>query len=273
VKATASLNFNPAVQSILAVAISLPARLRKGDTLGNVFSSEMQGSSYFEWSARNSSSNAGCQFDGEKAAVVREASSGWSAKRRQQEHRKIEIRNRDLFMKPDLWETSSTRRMKQYPRTRSLSPSNLEGARTGAKPEQVKLVHANIAALENEIAAIKGRAASYTVTAPISGTLSRAFESDTLLTISDTSGYIALIPLRMQDYTRVAPTQNAAVTFWGGRNSIHGKVIGVNRELRSLHGKKVVIATALLDEPAVALMPGMFIKCRIDCRESRHDSS
>ena len=147
-----------------------------------------------------------------------------------------------------------------------IAEAGLEAARTGAKPEQLDLAQANIASLENEIEAIKRRATTYTLTAPISGTIARGVSTDTLLTISDTTELLALIPVKTSDYSRVANTPEARITLRGLARPAHGKIIAMDRETQVVQGHTVVIATALLAGNSQDLMPGMLSKCRIACR-------
>ncbi len=265
-------NFNRGSSVYFSVLASLaPGQVvSRGDTLGSVFSSEMQERLVtLNGELATARQMLEVTSTGEKAAVVREAQQRLdAAKRRMQEHQKVMARSRNLLTQ-NLISQGEYERVEAEANTLNdeiaIAATSLESARSGAKPEQLKLVHANIAALESEITSIQGRAASYTVTAPITGTISREFSSDTLLTISDTSHYIATIPLRLQDYARLAGATTPPVTFWQQSTAVHGKIIGVSREIRSLRGEKVIIATARLDASGTELMPGMLVKCRIDC--------
>lgn len=243
----------------------------KGDTIGSISSSETQ-----ERLIGLSGQLAAAQgllavtATGEKPAIVQDAQQRLSfAKRKIGEQRKILVRAKKLY-------TDGVISLGQYEvienATRALgdevalASAALDAAQTGAKPEQLTMVQANIAALENEISAIKSRAAGYTITAPLSGRISRKLSPDTLLTISDTTRYVALILVKWSDFGRVAATSNARVTLRGLSRAVHGTVIALDREVGVVHGQRVVIATALLDKPPQDLIPGLTAKCDIACR-------
>jgi len=146
----------------------------------------------------------------------------------------------------------------------SIAEANLEAARTGAKPEQLELANANITALQSEIEALKRRASTYILTAPISGIVTPTFSGDVLLTISAPE-YVALIPVRWTDYPRVAATTEPRLTFRGLSQAVHGTLVAMNRELQIMNGQEVLIATGRLEAPPADVMPGMLVQCRIHC--------
>lgn len=242
-----------------------------GDTVGSVHSSEMQE----RLIALNGQLVAArglmaVNATGQKEAVVDEARQRLQfAKRKKEEHRRVLDRSRRLL-------EASLISQGEYENVESeanrltdeikIAEANLEAARTGAKAEQLDLAQANITAIENEIAAIRSRAATYTLTAPIAGTITRASSSDTLLTISDTTSYVALIPVKWMDYSRVATRPMPRLKVMGGARSILGQVIALGTEMQLLQGQQVVMATALLEGSGEALMPGMLAKCCIECQ-------
>lgn len=266
-------NFDPGSSVSFALRTSLtPGHfVTKGDTIGSIFSSETQE----RLIALNGELAAArgllaVNATGQKAAIVNEAQQRLQfAKRKQLEHRTIMARAEQLHSS-DLISQSEYERVRSEHNTLEdevhIAQANLEAARTGAKPEQLELAQTNIAALENEIEAIKRRATTYTLTAPISGTVSRAVSADTLLTISDTTELLAMVPVKASDYGRVANTPDAKLTLRGVGRPVHGKIIALDRETRLLLGQSVVMATALLENAPRELMPGMIAKCRITCR-------
>ena len=260
-----SVNFN------LHTSLVPGQHVASGDTVGSIYSSEMQERLIaLNGQLAAARSLLAVNASGQKAAIVNEAQQRLQfARRKKTEHEATFARSKKL-LEADLMSQGEFELVQSEANALQdeikIAEANLEAARTGAKPEQLELVHANIAALQNEIDAIQKRAGTYTLTAPISGTLSRAFYGDTLLTISDTTKYIALVPVKWSDYNRVASTQDPRVTLRGFSKTVRGTVIALNREVQLLHGQKVVIATALLEGTSEDLMPGMLARCRIACR-------
>lgn len=146
----------------------------------------------------------------------------------------------------------------------SIATANLVSARTGAKPEQLALAESNITALKNEISAINSRAATYTLRTPIEGVVTPTASGDTLLTIASTSEYVALVPIGEADYPRVAALHSPGVTLTGCSPPVRGRIVAINREVQTLYGQKVVMATAVLNSHAGNLLPGSLVRCRVD---------
>ena len=262
------------VQFTLDPSLMPGGLIAAGDTIGTISSSETQERLIaLNGQLAAARGQLAVTASGEKAAIIREAEERLNyARRRNAEYQTVLLRTKTLF------ETGLIP-LGQYEKAENeanalndaidIAHANLEAARSGAKPEELNLVHANIAALENEIAAIQKRAATYTLTAPLSGRIARPFSTDTLLMIADTTGYVAQMPVRWGDYSRVATTRDPQVTVRGLRRAVHGRVIALGREMRPLNGETVVIATALLEGSPADLMPGMLTKCDIVCRPLR----
>ncbi|MGH7451054.1 MAG: FHA domain-containing protein [bacterium] len=243
--------------------------IAKGDTIGSLYSSEMQERLLaLNRQLAAAQGSLAVNASGEKAAIVREAQQRLSyARKKIEEQQKVLARTREAFRlgvisQKELEAKEGEANLLEI--EISIAESQLEAAQTGEKPEQLELILANIAALKNEIAAIKEQAAAYTLTAPISGKISRAFSSDTLLTISDTTRYVAFIPVKWDDYSYVARAQNVRLRLSGMSKAVGAKVISLNREIQMLNGEKVIFATALLEDYSEALMPGMLAGCQIE---------
>jgi hypothetical protein len=242
-----------------------------GDTIGSIYSIEMQDrrivlNGQLTAAQRLLAVNA----TGQKSAIVDEAQQKLDyAKRRLGEHQKVLARSQKLFeanlISQGEYELVQSQTNVLQDNIR-IAAAGLETARTGAKPEQLELARANIATLENEIAGIKSSEATNTLTAPISGTIAPSSSVDDLLTITDTSKYVALIPVKWTDYTRLASTSDPRVTLMGFSRALHGRIVAVNKEIQILGGQRVFMATALLEGSPDDLMPGMLAKCRIECK-------
>jgi hypothetical protein len=252
----------------------LPGRtIAKGDTIGSIYSSDMQERLIgLQGQLAAAEGQLAVSSSGEKAAIVNEAEQRLLfAQRRQLEHRKVLERTTRLW-KADLISQGEYERVESEANLMNdeikIAQANLEAARTGAKPEQLGLVHARIAALKNEIATIQRREATYTLTAPISGTIARSFSADTLVTIVDTSNYVALVPIRWSDYGRLRDQPEPTLTAWGLSAAVHGRITDLNSKMETLHGERVVMASGLLHDASSSLLPGMVARCAIRCPSS-----
>jgi hypothetical protein len=242
-----------------------------GDTVGTVYSSEMQERLItLNGQLAAAEGQLAVNSTGAKSAVVEAAQQRLqSAKRRRADYQATVTRTQALFDDHLLPQG-------EYDRVQGtvhnlddailIEQADLEAAQTGAKPEELALAMAHIAALKDEIRAISSRAATYTLRAPIEGTISSTYSGDMLLTILTTSHYVAIMPIRWSDYSRVVGTPNARVTIAGFSRPVQGKILALNHEVEVHGGQKVVMATALLDSPPDDLLPGSVARCKIECR-------
>lgn len=263
--------FNPGSSISFALQPSLtPGQtVAMGDTIGSLYSSEVaERLISLNGQLAAARNMLAVNASGQKDAVVKEAVQRLlSARRRRDEYQHTLDRAQKLF---DQHVISAG----EYEPVRSeanalddeitIAQAAVEAAQTGAKPEQLELMNTNIAALQSEIAAVKGRAATYTVTAPITGLVTPTFSPDTLVTIAGPE-YLALIPVRWTDSRHLAATPGARLTVMGITPPVHGTVIALNPELHVINGRPVVIAIARLDAAPAQLMPGMLLPCRIHC--------
>jgi hypothetical protein len=263
--------FNPGSSVYFSLQSSLvPGRtVAIGDTIGSIYSSEVaERLIALNGQLAAARSLLAVNATGQKSAIVKDAEQRLMfANRRREEHKKIDERTQYLL-------DNHLIPQGEYDRVQSeanalqdeilLAQTNLETARTGAKPEQINLANANISALESEIAAVTGRAATYTLTAPITGIVTPTFSGDTLLTIAATD-YVALLPVPWGDYRRVAATAEPRLSLRGFSHAVDGTVVSMTHEVQVLHGHEVVIATARLKATRADVMPGMLVQCSIHC--------
>lgn len=265
-------NFNAGSSISFSIEPTLApgAHIDVGDTVGLVSSTEMQ-ERLVVLNGQLAAAQRLLVVDatGQKAAIVDEARKRLeSAKRRRDEYQATVTRTKALLERhliPDRDYEHVFSEANRLEDQIAIAEAAFEVARTGAKPEQLALVEANIATLKDEINAIQATAATYTIKAPIAGTIASTFSGDTLLTIAATSPYVALIPIRWNDYWRVARMQSPQITIVGLSRTVRGRIVGMNREVQSLYGEHVVMATALLDAPPEDLLPGSLVRCRVDC--------
>ncbi len=148
----------------------------------------------------------------------------------------------------------------------AMAAAALEVEQSGAKPEQIELVRRNIAALQAEIAALQRRAATHTIIAPFSGRVARSTSSDVILSIVDTSRYVASIPIPLRDLPRVTATPDARVTLQGLAVPVRGRIVSLDQEVTSVGMQRVVKATAVLDRTPAELVVGLDLRCDVACR-------
>ena len=245
-------------------------RVSQGDTVGVVTSSETQERLIaLNGQLAAAQGLVAVNATGSKSVVVRAAEQRLDfARRKMGEGERAFARTKTLYeqglLSPGQYEDAENLLHSASDEV-ALAAAALEEARSGAKPEQLQLAQSNVAALEEEIAALQRRASTYTIIAPISGRVTRG-ATDVLLTISDMTRFVAKIPIRLNDLARVAATPNARVTLRGLPSPVHGTVVAVDQEVSMMGTERVVMATAALDRGSFELIPGLAVRCDIACR-------
>jgi multidrug efflux pump subunit AcrA (membrane-fusion protein) len=246
-------------------------RIAAGDTIGVVTSTEMQEhlvslNGQLAAAERSLAATAA----GAKSEVIAAAEQRLeSAKRRREDYKPTVERTQSLF-DDHLIPQAEFDRVQTAGHALddavAINEADLATARSGAKPEELALAETHIETLKNEIAAANAQAAGYTIRSPIDGILSSNATGSTLVRISASSPYVALIPVRWSDYARVSATPDAPLTIGGFSRPIRGRIVALEHEVSTRASQKVVMATALLDDPPLDLLPGSVARCRIDCR-------
>lgn len=249
----------------------IPGRaILRGDTVGIVSSSETQERLIaLNGQLATAEGLLAVNASGEKAVVVNAAEQRLAiAERKKTEQEKVLARAKALFAQGLLpvgqYEAAENAMLGAYDDV-AMRTAALEEARSGAKPEQLQLVHSNISALKQEIAALEQRAATLTITTPISGRIVRSPSAEVLITIADTTRYVAMIPVRLSDVARVTLKPDARVTFHGLTAPVTGTITAIDQQVTTLGTERVVIATALLDRSSAGLMSGLPLRCDIAC--------
>ena len=245
-------------------------QILRGDTVGFVSSSETQERLIaLNGQLATAEGLLAVNTSGEKAVVVQAAEQRLEiAKRRRLEQNRTFERMKSLYAQslvPLGQYESAENSMHAAEDEVALSTSALAQAQSGAKPEQVQLVTSNISALKEEIAALRRRAATHTIISPLTGLVSRSTTAEVLLSVADTSRFVALIPIRLTDVARVTANPHAAVTFFGLSAPLRGRIAAVDHQVSSIGLEKVVIATAVLDHSRPDLVMGLPLRCNIVC--------
>lgn len=147
----------------------------------------------------------------------------------------------------------------------SLSTSQLEAVQTGEKPEQIKLLHTQIEALQCELKTLEKRLESYTIRSPFNGRVSSKLASDTLLIISEISKNIALVPIQINKSEMIKTAKAIKLNSKEFNHSANGKLVSVNQEPKIIQGKSVVIASVLVEDKFDQHTSVSIAECTFEC--------
>jgi hypothetical protein len=123
-----------------------------------------------------------------------------------------------------------------------IAQANYLSVSTGDKPEQEKLVRAQIEALNLQIGQIKSRLDYFTITVPFSGRLHFprvAKVEGEILTISDTTETVGVIPVLLPDIDHVVKGGEA---WFAGHE---GQVVGIDDEIELIDFRQAFFVTVV----------------------------
>jgi hypothetical protein len=254
----------PGLQPSMAVSV--------GDTMASIFSSEAERElARLSGDLEATVAALNLYTSGEKAAIVREAQMQLTRAEEQatQHLRELErlrtLRTNDLISAQELEVAESRQRV--YDAELAARRARLDAALTGAKPEQVDLTRTEIAALNSEIEKLNTRLGLYTLTSPLSGVITRSTGPDTLLAVIDTTSFVVVMPVPVEQHGRLRLNQEVDVRIRGTRSPALARVMQLGDTVQRLQGHDVLLVTAVIStspEPPKPLYPGARAVCTFD---------
>jgi len=210
-------------------------------------------------------------LSGEKESLIKEAEENliylW---KKAEVDKKIYLRQEKLFEKNLI----SEEEYEVYKNTIELNEievaiaeTQLRSISSGEKSEQINYIKAQITAIKNEITMLEKKADNFIFTSPINGIVKDLQIGDTLLVIADTSEYVLTVQVPLDKYNYITCVPGAIVTI-PLQNKIAAATLGIiNNSVQYLSSNPVVIGTAIVSESSNEFMPGLLVKCDIECGE------
>ena len=144
-----------------------------------------------------------------------------------------------------------------------IARAHLESMATGAKQEQIDLAFVQIRALEAENEILSEQLAQQTLTSPISGVVLRMAAGDTILAISDTTSYVAIMPIEWHERNSLRPGFEVRMKIPGTRQKYYGKITQIGNDCHRLAGKQFSMVIAKFEDCPGAIGRGVMSKCVI----------
>jgi len=244
--------------------------VEKGDTIGTIYSSEAEERlATLSGQLLTTEAKLAVSTIGQKESIIREVEQRLSyVKTAAAEQQKILNRLQNLYKKEMISTEEYENELGKEKLLQieiSIAEAELEAATTGEKKETIKLFNSQIAAVKQEINVLQKRLNSFSITSPFSGKVSKVFSSDTLLLIKDTSAYVALIPLRLNDCSYVCKAQEVKINDNNLGITNNGRLIDLDDEINILSGEQIRVATALFKDNPKNLLTGMVSHYNIYC--------
>ncbi len=257
-------NLYPSIKANVSVTL--------GDTIALIYSNEIE---YELVQLKGELSNEIAQLklykSGEKASIIKEAKERvtYVEEQLKEQNRVLEqqqaLYEQDLISKDEFEIIKNSVRLFEI--NLNIAQSQLRTFQTGAKKEQIELTTLHIQNLQKEIDILQKKFEHFTLTSPLSGVVFRNFTKDTLLTIIDTTNYIAIIPIRLKERNYIANGQNVKLRIDDINSIMDGKLIELGKSIHILNGKQILFAIAIVEPDNENIILGSYAHCLIFCEQ------
>ncbi|MDX1740401.1 MAG: hypothetical protein R3178_03870, partial [Rhodothermales bacterium] len=191
-----------------------------GDTLASIYSNEVA-RQYSELVGRLRVAVASLDLyaTGEKETVIEEERVRMvQAEELARQHglelnRLRQLRSQNLISEQELELAESEQRVLDA--GVEVARARYESVSSGAKPEQIELTRTEVRSLEQEINDIRERLRLSTITSPLSGRVNRSFGADTLIAIYDTTAFLVMMVVPLDQRRLVQAGDTAVVRVVG----------------------------------------------------------
>lgn len=258
-----------AIQFVLSSALHSGASIRIKDTIALVYSNEIERQiENLKGQIISAQALLSLNLTGEKEAIINQEKNNLVyAEKKATEQKKILDRLEALYKKglasQEEYEVAKgTNELNQI--NILIAESRLNSVQTGSKAEQISYIKSQISALEKELTVIKKRYEGFTLLSPISGVVNRKTNSDTLIIISDTTEFVIISPIKIQDKKFIFPLQKVEIYLNNVLQDVKAHIIEVSSKVQILNGYQVVTALTSIESKSSDLMPGLFIDCYIN---------
>lgn len=254
------------VRFTFAPTVQAGVFINEGDTIASVYSNETDRQIInLKGQVALTRASLSVNLSGEKESLKRQEKErlGYAVKQAE-EHRKILNRLESLFerglVSREEYEIArGTAELNDI--NVAISRATLESVETGAKPELVKFFNSQVNALEKELSVLEKRFNGLTLVSPISGTVDRQMNNDTLLVLNDTSDFVIIIPVNILEKKYISLPLKVDVFLNNKNQNIQAELVSIDNKVRILNGAQVVIGSTRLNGSIKTLLPGMMVDC------------
>jgi hypothetical protein len=137
--------------------------------------------------------------------------------------------------------------------------------KAGSKPEEIDYIREMIDAYSREIEALEEQLEQYYITTPIGGVVGFDRVLNSVISVTDTSGYVLKIPVQVKNIRHLPNI--SSIRFSNSDRSVvqNASFLGLEEKMSILGSQQMAVAKALVDGGTNALHTGMAVKCRIYC--------
>jgi len=259
-----------AVQFKLSSKVLNNKEISKGDTIGYIISTEIEKDiQKLKGELETARASLNVKTSSEKESVIEAEKNKLSfAEKELEEQTKIFERKKKLFDMDLISQQEFEADEARYELSKiniSIAKERLRTVSSGAKSEEISFANTQINVLENEIDVLQKRFESNNILSPIDGLVGRAYSSDTIVVLNNTSKTVSLVPVKWDDIKKIAIGQSVSISSDDLDAVINGEVIGIDNNIRFINNLQYVIVTILANESNKDFKNGLLVDCSFDC--------
>lgn len=240
--------------------------VQSGDTIGTIYSSNIL-ENYIETQGRLKVAKAQLEvsLSGDKKSVIIQylrqlelakaevAKQARIVERLQKLHKKKLISQEEYQLATD--ELTTLRLVVE------TKQAELDAIRSGEKQSEIDRLKTYISSIEDDLGSLKKQMSDLVITAPFSGTIDRAFSSDTLLILSESDRFLISIPIPVDDKPFINEKSRLVVTL--GNQEVIADIIEISNRIYMFEGEANLLVHALITQTGQTLHHGMVGEVKI----------
>ena len=259
-----------AVQFKLSPKVLNNEKISKGDTIGYIISTEIEKDiQKLKGELETARASLNVKTSSEKESVIEAEKNKLSfAEKELEEQTKIIERKRKLYDKDLISQQEFEADEARYELAKiniSIAQERLRTVTSGAKSEEISFANTQINVLENEIDVLRKRFESNNILSPIDGIVGRAYSSDTIVVLNNTSKTVSIVPVNWDNIKKIELGQAVSVSSNDLDVVINGEVIAIDNNIRFINNIQYVFVTILSNESSKEFKNGLLVDCSFDC--------
>ncbi|MCF8241546.1 MAG: hypothetical protein K9J16_09170 [Melioribacteraceae bacterium] len=240
-----------------------------GDTIAKISSQlTVQEISRLKGEIQNAKRELLIYESGEKESLLDEAEKKiLFAQEQVKEQEKIVARNKALKDKGILSEAEydlSVNQLELYKIEVGIAKSQYDVLAKGEKQSVAEYYKSIIRSLEDELRTVERKSDLFNIISHVNGIITGRLSADTLLTVSDTSEYVVLIAIKVEELEKLGPASEVYINHPDISHMNPFQIEKMDNKSYNLLSGQVAIAIVKLDLPLDPIMIGRRLECKID---------
>ncbi|OQX79928.1 MAG: hypothetical protein B6D64_03995 [Bacteroidetes bacterium 4484_276] len=146
----------------------------------------------------------------------------------------------------------------------AIREAELQSLASGAKPEQINFIKAQIRKVKADIADLELKSSNQTITSPINGIFCNTFSPDTILVIKDIDELIIKIPVEVKDIQNVFIGQRIICKVDGRKGNVEAEVTHISKNVSVISSRQIVMVTGRFLQENPKIMPAIVVRVKLE---------